>query len=554
MQASVESEEEVEVQLNEKEESSEKVEENVVKPYKPKLGEIAMDDHQLVNRWIEYFQGRGRERMTTYLERSGRYLPMMKNVLRENGLPEELVYIALIESGFSPRAHSRASAVGYWQFIRETGRRYGLKVDTFIDERRDPVLSTKAAVEYFKTLYSLFGSWHLAMASYNCGEGRVKRAVMKHKTRNFWELIAKRRALPNESKNYVPKFIAAAKIAADPAKYGFNEIKFQDPLSYDTVTLTNPISLTKLASNVGVDADELKLLNPKFRTDYVPMARDGETVVRLPVGLGQDAVAALSMSVTSQPKIVQADYISYKIKKGDSLSTIARKHRTTVSQVRRLNDLTNRYVLRVGARLRLPDKGGAVQEDMVEEDANTPSSAKPAAHRSMSSDSSSGVVTAGSSDSEFHTVRRGDNLSNIAQKYSLSIADLLKLNNLTNRSVLRPGQKLRVRGEAVDRSAKGSRSNLQKQRVLASVEKLNGKKKNPNSKQASVKASQKAQVKLVKKTSAKATKVVHKVRRGETLDTIARKYGVSMPKLVKANALPRSGRLLAGAQLYIPRD
>lgn len=531
-----------EVKLTEKEAASEEVEENVEKPYRSSYGEIAMDDHQLVDKWVQYFQGRGRERMTTYLERSGRYLPMMKNVLRENGLPEELVYIALIESGFSPRAHSKANAVGYWQFIRETGRRYGLKVDTFIDERRDPVLATRAAVEYFKTLYNMFGSWHLAMASYNCGEGRVKRAVNKHKTKNFWELIAKRRALPTESKHYVPKFIAAAKIASNPEKYGFSEIKFQDPLSYDTVTLTNPISLSKLASNMNVDLEEMKLLNPKFRSDFVPMARDGETVVRLPVGFGQDALAALSMSVTTQPKIVSNDYTYYRIRSGDSLSTIARRHRTSVSQIRRLNDLSNRYILRVGARLRIPDKGGALPENTVEEDANTPS------HRSTAS-SSTGVVTAGG-DNEFHVVRRGDNLSNIAQKYSITIADLLKLNNLTNRSVLRPGQKLRVRGESVDRSAASTKSTKKvsvKNRAVAAAPKSPVKK---NQKIATAKVETKKQTNV--KTKIAKAKTVHKVRRGETLENIAKRYGVSMPKIAKANALPRSGRLLAGAQLVIP--
>lgn len=542
LEAGLDGNEEVEVKLNEKEAASEEVEENIVKPYKPTYGEIAMDDHQLVDKWVEYFQGRGRERMTTYLERSTRYLPMMKNVLRENGLPEELVFIALIESGFSPRAHSRANAVGYWQFIRETGRRYGLKVDTFIDERRDPVLATRAAVEYFKALYNIFGSWHLAMASYNCGEGRVKRAVAKHHTKNFWELIAKRRALPNESKHYVPKFIAAAKIAMNPEKYGFTNIKFQDPLSYDTVTLTNPISLSKLASNVNVDVDEMRLLNPKFRTDYVPMARDGETVVRLPVGMGQDALAALSMSVTSQPKIVNSEYIFYKIRSGDSLSTIARRHRTTVSQIRRLNDLSNRYILRVGSRLRIPDRGGSVVDNAVEEDANTPSKAGAPSARRSTADSREEIVTAAASNqAEYHVVRRGDNLSNIAHKYSLTIADLLKLNNLTNRSVLRPGQKLRVRGDSVDRSARGSRNSHLKQRTVASIEKSNGKKK-------IVSAEKKSQ----KKTQ-KTLKIVHKVRRGETLEAIAKLYNISMPKIAKANALPRSGRLLAGAQLVIPR-
>lgn len=175
----------VPAQIDEKEVSSEVVEENAAMPYKSSYGEIALDDNEHVQQWIRYFQGRGRVHMEQYLQRSTRYLPMMKQVLRENGLPEDLVYISLIESGFSPQAHSHSNAVGYWQFIRSTGRRFGLTVDPFIDERRDPVLSTRAAAEYFKSLYSLFGSWHLALSAYNTGENRVKRAVTRYYTRDF---------------------------------------------------------------------------------------------------------------------------------------------------------------------------------------------------------------------------------------------------------------------------------------------------------------------------------------------------------------------------------
>src|SRR5665213_1486711 len=186
--------------IKENEVSSEDVEKNVEKPYKSTYGEVALDDNEHVQVWVRYFQGRGRKYMEQYLARSTRYLPMMKNVLRENGLPEDLVYISLIESGFSPVAHSRSNAVGYWQFIRGTGRRFGLKVDPFIDERRDPVRSARAAAQYFKALYDLFGSWHLALSAYNVGENRVKRAVTKYYTKDLWTIITKRRSMPAETK------------------------------------------------------------------------------------------------------------------------------------------------------------------------------------------------------------------------------------------------------------------------------------------------------------------------------------------------------------------
>jgi membrane-bound lytic murein transglycosylase D len=430
--------------IPEEEVSSEDVERNIERPYQSAYGEIPLDYNEHVEKWVNYFQGRGRNYMEMYLSRSARYLPMMKNVLRENGLPEDLVYIALIESGFSPRAHSKANAVGYWQFIRSTGKRFGMKIDTFTDERRDPVLSTRAAAEYFKALYGLLGSWHLSMSAYNVGEGRVKRAVAKYRTRDFWELIKKRRALPAETRNYVPKFIAATLIAKDPAKYGFSEIQYQDPLSYDTVALQSPISMSKLASNINVDIEELKLLNPKFRTDFVPLNTSGETVVRIPVGRATDALAALSMSVTSQPKILQAEYYFYRIRRGDTLSTIARRHRTTVSQLRRLNDLSNRTLLRVGRSLKVPDAGGDSNIQYVTEDSDG---------RQPSAKGAVPAIAASAPSGEFHTVRRGENLSTIARRYKMSVQDLQRFNGLGSRSVIKKGQKLRIRPETQPTSA-----------------------------------------------------------------------------------------------------
>lgn len=524
------------VKIKENEVSSEDVELNIERPYQSAYGEIALDQNEHVDKWVRYFQGRGRPYMEQYLSRSGRYLPMMKNVLRENGLPEDLVYIALIESGFSPRAHSKANAVGYWQFIRSTGKRFGMQIDTFTDERRDPVLSTRAAAEYFKALHNLLGDWHLAMASYNVGEGRVKRAVAKYRTKNFWELLKKRRALPAETRNYVPKFIAATMIAKDPAKYGFPNIEYQDPLSYETVALQSPISLTKLATNLSVDVEELKLLNPKFRTDFVPIARGNETVIRIPVGRASDALAALSMSVTSQPKILQAEYYFYRVRRGDNLSTIARRHRTTVSQLRRLNDLSNRTLLRVGRRLKVPDPGGeGVQYVTGDEEARTPSSSGP-------------VLAIQRKQKTYHVVRRGENLSVIARRYNLSMQEILSLNNLSNRSIIRKGQKLKVRPEPTSPSPKSAMKGKTRSIALASFKSNSAGKAHKVSKEIGKSTSGRH----VAATSSRNTARKHVVRRGETLYEVSKKYGLSLNQLAKANNVRVNYRVLAGEKLLIP--
>jgi len=514
--------------IKENEVSSEDVEKNQEQPYKSAYGEIAMDDNEMVQKWVKYFTGKGRGHMTNYLSRSSRYLPMMKNVLRENGLPEDLVYIALIESGFSPRAHSRANAVGYWQFIRSTGKHFGLHVDSFVDERRDPVLSTRAAAEYFKALYNLLGSWHLAMAAYNVGEYRVKRAVTRYYTRDFWKIIKNRRSLPAETKNYVPKFIAAAMIAKDPAKYGFTEIEFEDPLSYDTVALQSPISISKLASNLSVDIEELKLLNPKFRTDFVPISRGAETVVRIPVGRATDALAALSMSVTSQPRILQAEHFFYRIRRGDNLSTIAKRHRTTVSQLRRLNDLSNRTLLRPGRSLKVPDNGGDGIKYVTEEDARTPSGGGGA------------VPAVETRDVEFHTVRNGDNLSTIAKRYGTSVAELLKLNSFGSRSLLRLGQKVRIRPaeSASGPNPKGTttrRGGNKRQTASMMKRELPGKVKGHALANAAKRAARK-----------------HVVKRGETLYDVSKHYGVTLGQMAQANRIKINHRVMAGQKLIIP--
>lgn len=515
-------------EISEKESSSDTVEANVERPYKSAYGVVSMDQNKYVDQWVKYFTGKGRKHMVRYLARSSRYLPMMKNTLRENGLPEELVYVALIESGFSPVAHSHANAVGYWQFIRGTGKRYGLRIDGLIDERRDPVLSTKAAAEYFKALYGIFGDWHLALAGYNAGENRIQRAVTRHYTRDFWKLVEKRRSFARETKHYVPKFIAAAMIAEQPEKYGFTDVEYQDPLSYDTVELKNPISLSRLAQNLNVEVEELKLLNPKFRGDYVPISRGSETVIRLPVGRANDALAAVPLSVSSEPvQVVTNDYFFHRIRRGDNLSMIAKRYRTSVSKLRRLNNLSNRALLRVGSRLRVPDPGGGA---IYTAEGEGPRSKVRRIQASLGGTK------------EVHVVRRGENLTTIARRYGTSVARLLKINNLSKRTTLKVGQKIRI--IANSESSKEVRSATR--RVASIVRKeAAARKKKSSSKVAKANA-------RANKATRVAAQSIHRVRRGETLLGIARKYNVRLSQLAKANSVKTNHEVRTGYKLVIP--
>ena len=222
-----------------------------------------------VEQWIDYFQGRGRKWFTVYLERSTRYVPFMRKILREHNQPEDLVYLAMIESGFSTRAFSRARAVGPWQFMKATGRMYGLGVNFWVDERRDPEKSTIAAARHLKDLFDQFQSWKLAAAAYNAGAGKVSRAIKRYRTEDFWEL-SRGRYLRPETRHYVPKLIAAALIAKEPHKYGFKNIEYQDPLQYDKVVVNQPINLIQLAKITGTDLEELFDLNPELNHPVTP--------------------------------------------------------------------------------------------------------------------------------------------------------------------------------------------------------------------------------------------------------------------------------------------
>lgn len=453
------------------------------------LESIPTEVNPLVEKWIAYFQGRGRGHMERYLARSTRYEKLMKKVLRDNGLPEDLFYIALIESGFSSHATSHAAAVGYWQFIRGTGKRYGLEINPFVDERRDPVFATQAAAEYFKGLYSVFGSWYLAMASYNVGENRVKREVMNHYTRDFWELARKKR-LPQETINYVPKFIAAKLIAKEPDKYGFGEIDYLPPIEFDHIEVRKPVNLRQFAEKLNVNYEDFKALNPKFKGEVAPL-KGSTLTVRIPPGMGEAALVAANESAVENVQFIadSGDVQQYRIRRGDNLASVARRYRTTVAYLRDLNDLPRRKALRVGMKIYVPDR--------------TPLKDRSRSAVAKSSRKAQETVEANSG-SNYYIVQSGDSLSTIARKYSVTVSELKKVNNLKRGNTLKTGMKLLV--------------------------------PSPNS------------------SSARETQEVkfHVVKRGENLSEIAAKYNVSMTDIKQKNKIRNPASLMVGSRLVIP--
>lgn len=388
---------------------------------------IPTEINENVNKWIRYFQGRGRVHMERYLLRSTRYEALMKKVLRDNKLPEDLFYIALIESGFSAQAFSHASAVGYWQFIRGTGKRYKLKIDRLVDERRDPVLSTQAAAEYFKDLYARFNSWYLAMAAYNVGEGRVDRAIKKYKTKDFWELSRHRKALPAETDNYVPKYIAAKLIAKNPDRYGFEGIDYMPPIEFDHITVSHPANLRLMAEKLNINYEDFKALNPKFKGEVAPLHTDNTLSLRIPPGSYEAAVIAARDSAVEKVEYIadQKEIQPYRVRRGDTFSGIARKYRTTVAYLRDINDFTRKKKLRAGQRIFVPDRTPL--------QVKRPQLAKSKSKRKMAG-------------KPYHIVKKGDNLSSIARRYQSSVADIKKLNRIKPKSTLKIGMKILLPG------------------------------------------------------------------------------------------------------------
>lgn len=319
-----------------------------------------------VERFIGIFTGRQQDRMALYLKRSGRYEGMIRAKLRERGMPEDLLYLSMIESGFNPTARSHASAVGLWQFIEDTGERYGLRVDAYVDERRHPEKSTDAALSYLTDLHGQFGSWYLAAAAYNTGEGRVARVMRqvtgkeKGRDADFWRI---RGRLPRETREYVPLMVAAALIGKEPAKYGLGGVQRWMPLEHDEVQVPAGTRLSLVAEAVGVSENELKRLNPHLVRAMTPPGKKAYAV-RVPRGRTERYAANIAgvqrraaEKVATERREEQRRLASVRrhtVRRGESLWTIARRYDTTVKKVQAANGLGRRNRIRPGQRLVIP--------------------------------------------------------------------------------------------------------------------------------------------------------------------------------------------------------
>lgn len=323
----------------------------------PATDRVAWDlpnlDHERVDYWIEKFTTTKRDDFARFLERSGRYVPMISAKLEERDMPQDLIYLAMIESGFNPKAYSPAAASGLWQFIAETGERYGLDINRAVDERNDPEKATDAALTYLSELYDRFGSWYLAAAAYNTGENRVGR-IMREETGSekgdeysYYEIWDR---LPRETRDYVPLMIAAARIAKEPQKYGFGDVELQAPLAYEEIVVDPATPLGAIAEAAGMEMSDLKKLNPQLKLNRT--RNDQRSVIRIPPG-------TRTAFLVNWPQVREKKTFAiqeYRIRRGDSLLGIARRHGVTVEAIKEANSLRGSRII-AGKTLRIPPRG-----------------------------------------------------------------------------------------------------------------------------------------------------------------------------------------------------
>ncbi len=310
---------------------------------------IPMIINSHVEREIRSFQTTERDFFLESYKRSGRYRQDIVKALKEAGMPEELSWLPLIESGYKVRALSRARAFGLWQFIPSTGYKFGLKRNAWVDERLDPEKSTAAAIAYFKELHQMFGDWATVLAAYNCGEGAVARVIRDQKVNyldNFWDFYER---LPRETARYFPRFLAVLAILKDPGQYGFVLEEADKPLPYETVTIERPVHLQTMADALGMVPEDLKALNPELRHGATP---NSSYVLRVPPGQGSAVLASLEkMAKWSPPK---EEYIVHRVRRGETLSLIAMRYRTSIQKILEANNIRSTRMLRVGQRLKIP--------------------------------------------------------------------------------------------------------------------------------------------------------------------------------------------------------
>ena len=455
--------------------------------------EITYDFPVVINKQVEFyldfFTRKHRRTFQRWLQRSGRYVPMIKEKLARAGMPLDLAYLPMIESGYSLTAYSRARAAGPWQFIRSTGRHYGLAINSYVDERRDPEKATDAAIAFLSELHERFNSWELSVAAYNAGAGKISKGIRRYKTNDFWELASKR-FLRLETKRYVPKLIAAIIIARNPEKYGFTNIKYDPPLEYDTVEVPRWTSLKAVTVACSVKLEELRQLNRQLRRQITPPDQ-ASYLLKVPKGMKQTVEANL-------PKVhatVTTHYKTHIVAQNDTLTRICRKYNINKTTLLKVNDLRSSKLAR-GQRLRIPYQ----ITNYVLWDKETPASEK-----------GSHLV--------LHKIKPGETISIIARQYNVPPHMIASWNGLKNIHKIRAGQQLAL---YLDKSG---------QPIVISA-----------------RAHKKPHI-AGKKTN---TRTSYTVRKGDTLWAIARRYKVKAAEIKKWNNL-KTNTIHPGVELLLQR-
>jgi membrane-bound lytic murein transglycosylase D len=490
--------------------------------------DVPIEWNEKVENSLVYLQTVARDAFATYLERSGRYMHIVEKILEEYELPHDLAYLPLIESGYNPHAYSYARAVGMWQFISATGRTYGLHHNWWYDQRRDFEKSTRAAAKHLKDLYNEFGSWKLALAAYNGGAGRVRREIRKKKTDDFWKL-----RLHKQTMNYVPLFMAATIIAKQPDKYGFNP-RYETPLEFEEVSSSKCISFKNIAARTGISVSELELLNPELRRGVTPPDIK-EYSLRVPKGYASKFLA----SYDDIPSEQNTNWVKHRIRRGETVSSIARRYGVSIASIVQANNLGRRKKIYAGRTLMIPIPPGKTYAS------------------SSGRKSSSGNRIQRSTNGRY-LVRYGDTLWDIAMAHGVTVSALKSANRLSSNRiyagrelVIPDGSQSSVAGKDIFVKYKVRRGdNLWKiakdhGTTVGTIKRANGLVSNQ------IYPGMALMVPGGTSSNTGEELVYYRIRRGDSLWKISKNYNVSISDLASWNNISPNSRLYPGQQLKI---